>query len=517
MYTRISREGGRDAGRFVQRWGILLIAGVLLCGAWSYLIVSFSEQKQRLLDERQRELTQLNSAVAFQSAGLLKLAETHLRTLDRFLQANPRTNPRTDPHFVALADMLRKSSNGLIELRMVSVEGKLFYIPPPEGKSSGDVSDKAYFRAQFAAAGRNLYLGEPVLSRVSGKWGIPISWRLEAPVSGMLVMFAGIELEHLFGVYDKLRLKPAATITLISDKGIVLSRSPLDPAVIGKNVSATSGFAREYGAKPRGAFISDGALSEGVSRVVSYERLRDYPVTVLVTEDVQEVLAPYHERRNLTLTISAGVTVALLLLAFFLQRFLRTVNAAQKDLELAARIDSLTGTLSRRSFLDIGAREFSRAHRYERPTVVLALDIDHFKKVNDTYGHAKGDAVLRECTAAWLTVLREQDFLGRLGGEEFSAILPETGLDGAWRVADRLRQVTAKLRFAGEYAEFGVTVSIGMATITAADHQLSHVMERADKALYLAKKQGRNRVETVEPPAVLVMPEMALAWAGGTA
>jgi diguanylate cyclase (GGDEF)-like protein len=509
VYTRINKEGGHSVGRFVQRWGILLIAGVLLCGAWSYLTVSFGEQRQRLLDERQRELAQLNSAVAFQSAGLLKLAETHLRTLDRFLQANPRTNPRTDPHFVALADMLRKSSNGLIELRMVSVDGKLFYIPPPEGKSSGDVSDKAYFRAQLAGSGQKLYLGDPVLSRVTGKWGVPISWRLEAPVSGMLVMFAGIELDHLFGVYEKLRVKPAGTITLINDKGIVLSRMPPDPSVIGKSVSGTPGFTSEYGAKARGAFISDGALSEGVRRVVSFERLAEYPVIVLVSEDVHEVLAPYYERRNLTLTISAGVTVALLLVAFFLQRFLRTLNAVQKDLEIAARIDSLTGTLSRRSFLDIGAREFSRAHRYERPTVVLALDIDHFKKVNDTYGHAKGDAVLRECCAAWLTVLREQDFLGRLGGEEFSAILPETGLDGAWRVADRLRQVTAKLRFASEYAEFGVTVSIGMATITAADQQLSHVMERADKALYVAKKQGRNRVETVEPPAVLAVPDMA--------
>jgi diguanylate cyclase (GGDEF)-like protein len=511
VYTRINRESGHRAGRFVQRWGILLIAGVLLCGAWAYLTVAFTEQKQRLLAERQRELAQLNSAVALQSSGLLKLAETHLRTLDRFLQANPRTNPRTDPHFVALADMLRKSSNGLIELRMVSVDGKLFYIPPPEGRSSGDVSDKAYFKAQLAPSGQNLYIGDPVQSRVTGKWGIPISWRLEAPVSGMLVMFAGIELDRLFVMYEKLRLKPAGTITLINDKGIVLSRTPPDPALIGKNILTRAGFAKEYGAKAHGAFISDGSSSDGVKRVVSYERLDEYPVTVLVTEDVQDVLAPYYGRRNVTLTVSAGVTVALLLLAFFLQRFLRALNAAQKDLEHAARIDSLTGTLSRRTFLEIGSREFSRAHRYERPTVVLALDIDLFKKVNDTYGHGKGDAVLRECCAAWLTVLREQDYLGRLGGEEFCAILPETGLEGAWHVADRLRQVTAKLRFAGEYAEFGVTVSIGMATFTAADHQLSHVMERADKALYLAKKQGRNRVETVEPPAVLVVPEMAFS------
>jgi diguanylate cyclase (GGDEF)-like protein len=483
----------------VQRWGTLLVAGVLLCGAWACLFASFAEHKEHLLEERQRELAQLNGAVALQSAGLLKLAETHLRTLDRFLQANPRTDPRTDPHFVALADMLRRSSNGLIELRMVSVEGKLYYIPSPEGRSPADVSDRAYFKAQLAPSGGRLYIGDPVMSRISGKWGIPISWRLEAPVSGMLVMFAAIELDGLFAVHEKLRIKPAGTIMLINDKGVVLSRTPPDPALIGKNVSATANFIKEYGVNPRGGFTSD-AESDGVRRVVSYERLEDYPVIVLVSEGVQEVLAPFYHRRNITLAVSAVVTVVLILLAFFLQRFLRAFNAARKDLERMARIDSLTGMLTRRSFLEVGNREFSRAHRYERPTVVLALDIDHFKRVNDTYGHAKGDAVLRECCAAWLTVLREQDFLGRLGGEEFCAILPETGLEGAWRVADRLRQVTAKLRFADEHSAFGVTVSIGMATITAADRQLAHVMERADKALYVAKKQGRNRVETLEPP-----------------
>lgn len=483
--VKTNKKNANDgaAGQFVQRWGTFLIAGVLLCGAWAYVFASLAEYRHQLLEDRQRELAQLNSAVASQSAGLLKLAETHLRTLDKFLQANPRTDPRTDPHFVALADMLRTSSNGLVELRVVSVEGKLYHLDTPEGRAHSTLRDKAYVKAQHSSTGKNLYIGDPVQSRATGAWGIPISWRLEAPVSGMLVMFAAIDLDRVFGVHEKLRLKPAGTITLIHDRGIVLSHTPPDAALIGKPMSAAA---------------PDGIASDGVQRMVSYDRLDGYPVSVLVTEGLKEVLAPYHQRRNVTFTVSAGVTVALLLLALFLQRFVRGFSAAQQDLERAARIDNLTGTLARGSFLEIGQREFSRAHRYDRPTVVLALDIDHFKRVNDTYGHAKGDAVLRECCAAWLTVLREQDFIGRLGGEEFSAILPETGIESAWRVADRLRQATAKLRFADGYSAFGVTVSIGIATITASDGQLSHVLERADQALYVAKKQGRNRVETME-------------------
>ena len=480
-----TRKGANDgaAGRFVQRWGTFLIAGVLLCGAWAYVFASLAEHKQQLLEQRQRELTQLNSAVALQSASLLKVAETHLRTLDKFIQANPKTDPRTDPHFVALAEMLKTSSNGLIELRMVSVEGKLYYLTSPAGESIPSVQDKVYVKAQHASSSENLYIGDPVLSGSTTKWSIPISWRLEAPVSGMLVMFAAIDLDRVFAAHEKLRLKPAGTVTLIHDRGVVLSHTPPDATLIGKPVSISA---------------PDGLVADGVERLVSYDRLERYPVNVLVTESVQEVLAPYLNRRNVTVTVSVGVTVGLLLLAFFLQRFVRGFNAAQQDLERAATIDSLTGIMTRRNFLEVGAREFSRAHRYGRPAVVLALDIDHFKHVNDTYGHARGDTVLRECCAAWMTVLREQDFLGRIGGEEFSAILPETGIDGAARVADRLRELTARLRFVGGETEFGVTVSIGMATVTAGDEALAQVMERADQALYVAKRHGRNRVETLE-------------------
>lgn len=178
--VNINKKNANDgaAGRFVQRWGTFLIAGVLLCGAWAYVFASLAEHRHQLLEDRQRELAQLNSAVALQSAGLLKVAETHLRTLDKFLQANPRTDPRTDPHFVALSDMLRTSSNGLVELRMVSVEGKLYHIGSPEGGATSTLRDKAYVKAQHSSSGKNLYIGDPVQSRATGAWGIPIYWCL---------------------------------------------------------------------------------------------------------------------------------------------------------------------------------------------------------------------------------------------------------------------------------------------------------------------------------------------------
>ncbi len=499
MITRTNQHPGHGMGRFVQQWGLLLMMAVVLCGAWVYLISSFGTHKRHLVEERQRELAQLNRAVAYQTAGLLKRAETQLKTLDRFLQANPKADPRTDRQFVALSDMLRQASNGLVELRMASADGKLYDIPSLNGVALADVKERGYYTRHLASGERELYVGDPAMNRVSGKWGIPISWRLENPVSGMLVMIAAVELDDTAALQEKLGLTSAGTITLMKAKGVSVPDTPHEQTSIGNPPSRGRYLRTAFGTQSRERDATMLTPAEGLPRVTSYQRLDDYPVIVMVTEGVQDVLAPFYAQRTRTFAILGMISLVLMILTVLLQRFLRALHAAQDDLQREATIDSLTGTLTRRVFLEIAEREFGRAHRYQRPGVVLALDIDHFKRVNDTHGHGAGDRVLRECCAAWLTVLREQDFLGRTGGEEFCAILPETGLEGARLVADRLRQATSGLRFPGLGTELSVTVSIGLASIAPDDEQLVQVMERADKALYLAKNRGRNRVETAQP------------------
>jgi len=492
-------------GRFFQRWGLLLVVGLVLCGAWSFIVMTLNGQQASLVEERQRQLAQLNSAVAQQTAGLLRYVEINLRMLDRHLHANPTIDPRHDAQFIELVAMLHKFSNGLIELRLVSDRGELHYKATAEGTVVTSVQDRTVIK-QLAGTTRQLYIGEPIQNRITGKWEIPISWRLENPVAGLQVMLASIELEQLFVLHERLRLKPAGTIMLINGHGIILSRTPYEHSLIGKNLTSAANFQNAYGVQPTGNFVTDGTMTDGVRRLASYERLEDYPVVVLVTEGLKEVLAPYLKRRDLTLALGAVVTLVILTLTFLLQRFLWAMHGAQENLKRRATTDSLTGTLRRGTFLEIAQREFSRARRYERPAVIAVLDLDYFKKVNDTHGHAAGDAVLRECCAAWRTVLRAQDFLGRIGGEEFCAILPETSLEGARQVAERLREATALLRFASEGTEYAVTVSIGLTTIAAFDDAFEPVMERADKALYAAKRAGRNRVEILGPRRLRSVP-----------
>lgn len=164
------------------------------------------------------------------------------------------------------------------------------------------------------------------------------------------------------------------------------------------------------------------------------------------------------------------------------------------ELEKLAITDSLTEIWNRRRISELAQREFNRACRYNRPFSLIIFDIDTFKKVNDTYGHAVGDQVLKIIAKTVLGSLRKVDFFGRWGGEEFLIILPEIEVKTAINVAERLRKCIAKTVIPLEEKSLQVTVSIGVASYQPADKEIDDILQRADQALYHAKNQGRNQV-----------------------
>jgi diguanylate cyclase len=170
--------------------------------------------------------------------------------------------------------------------------------------------------------------------------------------------------------------------------------------------------------------------------------------------------------------------------------------AMRRIAELAAR-DELTGVLNRRSMIEVLAQHKGRADRYGVCHSVLMMDLDFFKRVNDTYGHPAGDAVLCAFSSAAESILRETDSFGRYGGEEFLAVLDQTPLDGACVVGERICAVTKALKFEFD-GKMRVSVSIGIAQYRAKEEWKSMV-ERADRALYRAKEGGRDRVERETP------------------
>jgi diguanylate cyclase (GGDEF)-like protein len=177
----------------------------------------------------------------------------------------------------------------------------------------------------------------------------------------------------------------------------------------------------------------------------------------------------------------------------------RDLNEAKKAAEALARCDPLTGINNRRAFFEKSAEAFVMAKRYMQSLSVVMIDIDLFKQINDQYGHATGDQVIKSLADLVEYWRRETDIFGRLGGEEFGLVMPQTNLAQARLAAERLRMAIEQLELTVSCEIINLTASFGIAELTASDEDISQTLDNADKALYEAKKTGRNKVAL--PPA----------------
>ncbi len=202
--------------------------------------------------------------------------------------------------------------------------------------------------------------------------------------------------------------------------------------------------------------------------------------------------------------------VFVLALGHGIQRIRRHVYVARLQLQQAnaqllefATRDYLTNCFNRRHFYAVAEKEMERAQRHGSPLSVIVMDLDHFKSVNDRHGHACGDTVLKQMVKVVQNGLRTNDVLARVGGEEFSLLLPETDLEEARVLAERLRSTISATTFRHKGFKLGMSASFGVAERHADDQHINVLLERADKALYAAKNGGRNQVRLAsEPPGV---------------
>jgi len=166
----------------------------------------------------------------------------------------------------------------------------------------------------------------------------------------------------------------------------------------------------------------------------------------------------------------------------------------RKRLRHLATHDELTGVMSRELFMKYLKKELNRTKRYGSTFCLMILDLDHFKRINDRYGHLAGDQVLERVGSTLKNNLREADLAGRYGGEEFVILLPETQLTDARAISERLRRLIGKGQYEHDGSTFKVTCSIGLSSVNEQDRSPDDVIDRADKALYRAKEEGRDRV-----------------------
>ncbi len=173
------------------------------------------------------------------------------------------------------------------------------------------------------------------------------------------------------------------------------------------------------------------------------------------------------------------------------------IKSLQDSLRELSITDGLTKTYNRRYLIELMKKEFYRAKRNKSNLSFILLDIDHFKRINDTYGHQQGDSILVDMVSILEKGIRRHEHVARYGGEEFALLLPETDLDGAITVANNIRKKVEGFKFAGQEKPLNINISLGVATFPGNNiESVDHLIKEADDALYKAKRKGRNRVES---------------------
>lgn len=280
------------------------------------------------------------------------------------------------------------------------------------------------------------------------------------------------------------------TLALVDEDGILLASNPPMPNAIGtlQFLTGQPSFGDQSGSA---SFIAVSPL-DGRERVYGVSKVEDIPLSIIVGFDEAHVLREWQLRAWQSLV---GFFTLLLLLGLALNKELEAL-AQRDEMQRLAITDPLTGVANRRQLILSGEFEIAKAVRYKHQASVLMVDIDHFKLINDTWGHPTGDRVIQSLTNSIVANVRNTDVVGRLGGEEFVVVLTNTGSEGAFILADRLRESiecsTAVHSDDGSQVRF--TVSIGIASLENGVSSFDNILELADKALYDAKHRGRNKV-----------------------
>ncbi|MBI5029239.1 MAG: diguanylate cyclase [Chloroflexi bacterium] len=191
-----------------------------------------------------------------------------------------------------------------------------------------------------------------------------------------------------------------------------------------------------------------------------------------------------------------AIAMPVLIAPIFNYVFLRLVfqlEDLQAQLHRMTITDELTGAFNRRHWIELAELELARAKRYAGVFSILSFDVDNFKRINDTFGHAAGDLVLRQLSHICMSNSREVDVFARYGGEEFVFLLPEMDKEQAWLFAERIRTTIAQTRFAFSQVEIGITLSIGVTTFHSTISDLNCLLMQVDQALYVAKNAGKDR------------------------
>lgn len=311
------------------------------------------------------------------------------------------------------------------------------------------------------------------------------------------------DLSFFSALIDKLEYEPTSLVAIFDENMVLLGRFPSIPDVVGTYVQQPDAESFLQQSDQQTTYLEVTSPVDGVHRLYILRKVEDLPFLIVIglTNDTWSL---GYRARLLTMVF---LTILLLVFGYIalrsnlsIHRQSALLKVMKENAERDARIDPLTGLDNRRSFYEIGELEFGRHQRYEVDLCLLILDLDHFKKVNDNFGHVVGDKALIKVAESIAKTLRASDYSFRLGGEEFAIMLPETNLAQARVFAERLR-LTIEDESTRDPIVPVCTASIGLCQASLEVESFQSLVKKADAAMYEAKEQGRNQVVATQAVA----------------
>ncbi|WP_296188508.1 sensor domain-containing diguanylate cyclase [Pseudomonas sp. UBA1879] len=364
-------------------------------------------------------------------------------------------------------------------------------------------SDRLVFKQHRENPSTTLRVGGPFKARWGFKdWCISFSRRLPSPDGRFTgIASASMRLTYFNQLFRGLNVGKNSTVNLINAEGILLARQAEQPDrySVGEDFSQRPTFRRIL-QQNSGSFTAVSDL-DGVTRLYTFSRVGELPLIVIVAQSRDVVYAVWKRNAILVGGATSLLCLGILWLSYLLGKQLKLRHIAERELAELASTDGLTGLANRRRLDQVFQQEWSRGMRSGKPLSLLMIDVDHFKAFNDRHGHHGGDVALRSVAQTLAAAIRRPgDLAARYGGEEFLVVLPETDLQGARVIAEKIRTAIEGLPpYAGD--KHPVTVSIGIASrLPRASDRQAQLFTDADNALYRAKHSGRNRTEFNPPP-----------------
>jgi diguanylate cyclase (GGDEF)-like protein len=503
--TRPDRPAAGNAKLRAILFVMLVCVSLVGMGCWSLWKARVSQ-----MGEASTATANMTRALAQHADDTLRAADLVLLGLVERLEVdgmNGAALPRLKKLLQArVADL--SSLNGLF---VYDQEGRWIVNSLNSTPANVNNADREYFVYHKMNLDQSAHVGVPIASRSTGRWVIPVSRRINHPDGTFAgVVLATIDMAYFRTFHESFEIGRNGTIFLALDNGTMLLRRPFQVATIGRDVSKGPVFTQLRTEGPGTKLLT--SKVDRVERLYSYLHIRHYPLVVAVALGKDDIFANWREEAWRTALVIVFLIAVLSISGLRLVRQIsvreqaeaelraakQTLENLNRSLEVLSLEDSLTGLGNRRRFDLALQAECKHSARYKTPLALVMIDVDHFKRYNDLYGHPAGDECLRQVGAAVKSARgRACDVATRYGGEEIAVLLPQTEAAGAYAAAERLRLAIETLGIAHAGNPAGrVTVSIGVASFVPSDDPDAPavLVRAADRALYEAKAEGRNRV-----------------------